>query len=275
MADRPSTDTLRDRIGIALRIDHDIPERLAWAGEHGLRYVDFHLDDRGPDPEAYPEEEVAAIRDAAEEHDLSFGLHALSAVNVAETEPIVSGAVEDYLLGYVDLAAHLGASYVVHHGGYHFTTDHEERLAVSIDRLDRAGAAGARHGVRVVMCNMNPEPPRSEIQLLGSSLEECRRYEDALPAEHVGWSFNAPHAHLTEDGIEGFLEGLDVDRIDLVRLNDNRGVEEEHLRIGEGTIDFRATVAGLEGAGFDGHYIIAYGSNEDMLEERERLLEIL
>lgn len=265
--------SLRERIGIALRIDHDIPDKLEWAGEHAVHFVDFHLDDRGPDPSAYPADEVSDIQRLTEKYDITFGLHSLSGVNVAETEPVVDEAVEEYLRDYIDLAAHLGAAYVVHHPGFHFTDDRSERMATSIDRLGRVGKYANSLGITMTSCNMNPEPDRSEIDYLGSTLAECQQYAQALPTEYLEWSFNAPHAHLTEAGIGGFIDGLDGSRLGLVRVNDNRGIEEEHLSIGEGTIDFRAMINGLEEAGFEGHFIISYGSNEDMLVEREKLLE--
>ena len=275
MATHDDTTTLRDRIGIALRLDDDIPTLLEWAGANGIRVLDFHLDDRGPDPAAYSAETVEAIGSVTEEYGIDFGLHALSAVNTAETEPIVGEAVEDYLIAYIDLAAHLGAEYVVHHPGFHFTEDRDERLATAIERLRTAGEYARENDVKLTCCNMNPEPADSEIDYLGSTLEECQRIANEIPAGAQYWAFNAPHAHLTDAGIDGFIDGLDADRIGLVRLNDNRGEREEHLAIGEGTIDFERTVHRLERSGFDGHYIIAYGSNEDMLEERETLLDLV
>ena len=54
-----------------------------------------------------------------------------------------------------------------------------------------------------------------------------------------------------------------------VRLADCRGTHEEHLKPGEGTIDFPAMFAAIEASGYRGHYMQAFGSLDDMLEGRE------
>jgi sugar phosphate isomerase/epimerase len=56
-----------------------------------------------------------------------------------------------------------------------------------------------------------------------------------------------------------------------IRLADNRGEVEEHLYPGKGTIDFRRLFQRIEGAGFRGHYMCAFGSLDDMLRGRDDL----
>jgi sugar phosphate isomerase/epimerase len=273
MATTPSRrdKTFRERIGVALGTT-SIRDGVEWAADHDVHFLDFRPEKRSLDPDDYPAEEVAAIRETCAEQDIHVGLHSLSAVNVAEAVPFVDEGVEEYLRAYVDLADHLGASWVIVHPGCHFG-DEEARLARSVDRLRRLGAYADDRGVPLVMCNMNPEPPDGEIHYLGSDLDGYRRYAEELPADRMEWAFNAPHAHLGDDGIDGFLNGIDVDRIGHVRLNDNRGEVEEHLFPGEGNIDFAALFDRLEGAGFDGHYTLAFGSKADMLDGREYLVE--
>ena len=60
--------TLRERIGIDLGGRRPIEEGLAWAGAHGVRYLDVCLEAAGPAPNAphlWSGERVAAVRDAA------------------------------------------------------------------------------------------------------------------------------------------------------------------------------------------------------------------
>lgn len=58
-----------------------------------------------------------------------------------------------------------------------------------------------------------------------------------------------------------------------VRLADCRGTVEEHLRPGEGTMDFADMFARIEAAGFRGHYMNQFGTLDDMLEGRRYLIE--
>ena len=67
---------------------------------------------------------------------------------------------------------------------------------------------------------------------------------------------------------------MDISRCGQVRVADCRGTVEEHLRIGEGTIDFAAVFKDIEGRGFQGPYIQGYTTLDDMLAGRETLARI-
>jgi sugar phosphate isomerase/epimerase len=266
--------TLRDRIGVDLGGRRAVEEALAWAGAHGVHYVDVGLDgapEHPNAPDAWPDARVAAVREACARHGIHLGLHTLSGVNVAETSPFVAEGVDRYLRAYVDLAVRLGAEWIVVHGGFHFG-DREVRLAASLDRLARLVEHAERAGARLLLENLNREPDDAEVHYLAFSIEECRRYFGRLASPHLGWAFTVNHAHLVPEGIDGFLDAMDLGRCGEVRLADNRGDKEQHLRPGEGTIDFGRMFRRLEGAGYRGHYMLAFGTPDDMLAGREILV---
>jgi sugar phosphate isomerase/epimerase len=75
------------------------------------------------------------------------------------------------------------------------------------------------------------------------------------------------------EGIDGFVDALDFARVHEVRLADCwRNGHEEHLRPGDGDLDFADMFRRVEGRGFHGHYMNAFGSLDDMLAGREALL---
>ena len=55
-------------------------------------------------------------------------------------------------------------------------------------------------------------------------------------------------------------------------MADSHGRYEEHLRPGEGSIDFKDMFTRIEGRGYRGHYMMAFGSPDDMLRGREALV---
>lgn len=267
--------TLRERIGIDLGGRRPIEEGLAWAAAHGVRYLDFCLEAAGPSPNAphlWTSERVAAVREVAERGGIHLGLHTLSGVNVAETAPFVGEAVDRYLEAYVDLASRLGVAWIVVHGGFHFSSDYEARRNAGIARLGRAAERAERAGVRLLLENLNREPEHAEVRYLAFSVEECREYFGRIASPALGWAFTVNHAHLVPEGVAGFLDAIGIGRCGEVRLADNRGDFEQHLRPGEGTIDFAGMFRRLEGSGYRGHYMLAFGTREDMLEGREVLV---
>ncbi len=268
--------TLRDRLGIDLGGRAPIEDGLAWAGRNGVHYVDCCLEGgTAPNaPSLLTGPRIAEIRRLCERHEIHLGLHTLSAVNVAETAPFVAEAVDTYLRAYIDLAARLGVAWVVVHGGFHFSSDYEARRAASLARLARAVEHAERAGVRLLLENLNREPEHAEVHYLAFSLEECRDYFRRLASPQLGWAFTVNHAHLVPEGIDGFLDALDLARCGEVRLADNHGEYELHLKPGEGTVDFARLFRRLEGAGYRGHYMLAFGSRDDMLAGRDTLVRL-
>ena len=130
-------------------------------------------------------------------------------------------------------------------------------------------AADQREVLPLLLENLNPEPARAEVHYLADTIEECRPSFEQIPSARFGWAFTVNHAHLTPAGIHGFLDAFGVERIGEVRLADNTGEYEVHLRPGEGTIDFGALFRRLETAGCRRHYTMAFGSIEDKVRARD------
>jgi sugar phosphate isomerase/epimerase len=237
-------------------------------------YADICVDHAPNAIEAFDQARIGEVRALQRRHGIRLGLHTLSAVNIAEISPFLREAVDQYLRAYVDLAQRLEAGWIVVHAGYHFTSDYEARKRAALDRLRRAAEYAGKAGVRLLLENMNREPADAEVRYLGYDVGECRYYFDGIAPAHLGWAYTVNHAHMLPEGIAGFTRAFDLARCGEVRLADNRGDKEEHLRPGEGTIDFRATFDAIEGAGYRGHYMLAFGSNEDMREGRDYLVTL-
>jgi sugar phosphate isomerase/epimerase len=267
--------TLRDRIGVDLGGRRRLENGLAWAAAHAVHYVDVCLEgapDHPNAPATWTTARLAAVRGAREQHGIHVGLHSSSAVNVAETSPLMAEAADRYLQTYIELAGRLGAEWIVVHAGYHFGSDQPARQAAGLDRLQRAAALAERANVRLLLENLNREPEHAEVRYLAHNLEECRYYFDKIQSPHVGWAFTINHAHLVPEGIDGFLDAMDVRRCGEVRVADSHGRYEQHLRPGEGTIDFARMFRRIEGGSYRGHYMMAFGTLDDMLNGREHLV---
>jgi sugar phosphate isomerase/epimerase len=261
--------TLRDRIGFDAG-SRRLEDALAWAAEHRFHHVDFNAD-LGANRllTAWDDGRIRAVRDTCERHDLHLGLHTSSAVNVAELAPRVAEGVEAYLHANVDLAVRLGCEWLVVHAGFHFSSHVEERSAAALARLQRLTAYAERHGARLLLENLNREPEHAEVRYMAHTVAECRPYFDAIRSPAFGWAYTVNHAHLVPEGVDGFLDVFGTERIGEVRLADNTGEYEIHLPPGRGTIDFGALFRRLEGAGYEQHYMMAFGTDADKLAARD------
>jgi len=261
---------MKERIGVDINQKLPLEAAVEWAVKHEVPYIDLCLD-QTPELLRGDKKRAAEARSKLDKAGVRLGLHTLSAVNIAETSPFVSQAADEYLAAYIDAALALGAGWIVVHGGYHFGGDKRARMDAAVARIGRAARVAEKKRARLLLENLNPEPEKAEVHYLANDLEECRYYFERLDSPALGWSFTVNHAHIQPNRIDAFMAGLDMKRCGEVRLADCRGTHEEHLRPGEGTIDFPAMFAAIEKSGYRGHYMQAFGSLDDMLKGRDTL----
>jgi sugar phosphate isomerase/epimerase len=264
---------LLDRIGIDFGRRMPIEKAIEWAAAHAVRFIDIQLDTGANRVNEIDDARAAAIRAQAEKAGVTLGLHTLSAVNVAEYSPFLSEAVDDYMRAYIDVAPKLGAAWIVVHAGYHFTADVKLRMEAGLERLKRMVGHAEKRGALLLLENLNKEPADAEVHYLAHTVEEWRFYYEAIHSPAFALSFTANHAHLMPDGVEGFVDAIPLDRVAEVRLADCfRNGHEQHLLPGEGNFDFGAMFALLEKRGFQGHYMNAFGTVEDMQKARHDMV---
>jgi sugar phosphate isomerase/epimerase len=267
--------TLRDRIGVDVGRKLRLEDAVAWAAEHRVRFIDVQLDAGANALGTIDVARAASVRVGCERHGIRLGLHTASAVNVAEYAPFVGEAVDRYLEAYADAAVLLGAGWIVVHAGFHFTSDRDERMRAGLERLQRLADYAERRGALILLENLNKEPEQAEIHYLAHTVAEWRFYFDRIQSPAFRLSFTANHAHLVSEGVAGFIDALDFARVHEVRLADClRNGYEVHLRPGDGDLDFADMFRRIEGKGFRGHYMNAFGSLDDMLVGRDDLVRL-
>jgi sugar phosphate isomerase/epimerase len=264
-----------DRIGVDVGRKLPLEDAVDWAGRHGVGIIDIQLDTGANVVTSFDAARAHAIRRSCDHHEISLGLHTLSAVNVAEYAPLVADAVDAYLRAYVDAAVLLGAEWIVVHAGFHFSADVPPRMQAALDRLRRVADYADHKSVLLLLENLNKEPPDAEVHYLAHTIEEWRWFYEKLDSPALQLSFTANHAHLVPEGVGGFMEAMPLPRVREVRLADcfRNGVEE-HLVPGQGDFDFAGLFRALEARGYAGHYMNAFGSLTDMLSARERFAGI-
>lgn len=264
--------TLRDRIGIDIGRRLKIEDAVEWAAARGVRYIDIQLDTAENALTSIDDQRAEGVRRALQKYGIHLGLHTLSAVNVAEYSPYVADAVDRYLRAYVDAYGKLGAEWIVVHAGYHFASDKKMRMAAGLERLQRIVDYAEQKHALILLENLNKEPAEAEVHYLAHTVDEWRFYFDRIRSPAFKLSLTVNHAHLVPEGVPGFVDALDMGRVEEVRLADCfRNGHEVHLKPGAGDLDFADMFRRIEGKGFAGHYMNAFGSLEDMFAARDEL----
>ena len=266
-------ETLRQRIGVDVGRRVSAEEAVEWAAQNEVYYFAIQTDIAPNALESFDESRCIKIREGCEKHGLHLGLHTLSGVNIAEISPHLREAADAYLRNYIDLSVKLGAEWIVVHGGYHFTGCQKIRKQASIDRIKRTVEYAEKQNALLLLENLNGEPELAEVHYMPDNLEDTQEYFEQIQSPNLRGAFTINHAHFDPIGIKGFVEGMDMCLCEEVRVADNNGEYEIHMKPGTGNVDFGEMFRLIESSGFKGHYMNGFGSLDDMLEGREYLLE--
>ncbi len=199
-------------------------------------------------------------------YGMRFSVHApMSDINIGSLNPRMREASLRELVVGLEACGRLGIdTYTVHPAfltplGFVHRDGVKEAARTSLLRLDQVANDV---GVRVALENM----PRM-YTATGTRPQELT---ELIEGTGLGICLDIGHAH-TNGLIAEFLPLRD--RIINVHIHDNRGEFDEHLPIGDGTIDFPAVLRGLEG--YRGNYVIESRSLPEGVRSRDRLTALL
>jgi len=222
-----------------------IGDTLRACAEAGLAWVEALLWGEWLQVGGDPAARCVALRREGEKRGVRFWSAHLpfgnawdvSVPDVTERRRIVAALGE-----LLPLAADLGARKAVIHGSYEplASGEREARIEACRDSLSRLSDRAARAGLQLALECL----PRT---CLGNTSGEVRLLIEGLPALGVCCDTN----HLLQERAEGFIAALGS-RIVTLHVSDYDGVDERHWLPGRGVNNWKAIVAALEGAGYDG-----------------------
>ncbi len=207
----------------------------------------------------------------------AYSFHAPFADRIDISDPDEGGRNRSLqeMMRAAEAAAQLQARYFVVHPGpeeeFHGTVqEHHQRRGLATDALQRISRRCAELGIGFVLENQLRH-------LLFGSAGDLLWFTGALDAGDLGFCLDTGHAHLSGDlnGMVRQFSGL----IRMVHAHDNRGDRDAHLPPGEGTIDWRRTLALLAEIGFEGTIILELDSDgkspESLLEGARRSRQLV
>ena len=195
---------------------------------------------------------IATLKEAAKSYNLEYSLHAPFAdINIASPiKPMLNTAMKR-LKQSIAYANALDAKLWVFHPGqqtgigqFYPGADWKQNNQ-SIQELYKIAE---EYGVNIALENL----PAKYWFLMNTPQEFNRFYKETnLP---IGIVMDLGHANL-ENQIEPFFDQL-ADKIIHIHASDNNGIEDQHLGIGEGKIDWNWFALTLKKNGYDKNVII-------------------
>jgi sugar phosphate isomerase/epimerase len=206
------------------------------------------------------------FRELTPSYDLSFSVHApMSDINIGSLNPRLREASLQELLAGLGTTHRLGLEVFTIHPGFMTPIGmvSREKVRETVQRsLKRIDALAEDTGVKVALENM-PRGPFSMCEAPSELLE-------MLDGTSMGVCFDVGHAN-TMGNIDAFLEL--IPRFRNVHVHDNMGERDEHLPIGDGTVDFPTLLRRLRD--YRGGMVIESRGFEDAVVSKRRLDQLL
>ena len=218
-----------------------IEDDLRRIADAGFDFVDLTLEP----PSAWPCDPVR-IRDLLAELDLKVVGHTAWYLPIASPFPELRLRTRELFHEMLDAFAVIGADIVNVH------PDRSARLvppdvvaAANAESVAALTSEAEARGLRLMVENLAPPFARPE---------ELRPILEAAPS--AGFHLDVGHAHLGRDREEpnrtAALLNAFGHRLAHVHVSDNLGVDDLHLPLGAGTVEWPSAVRALKGAGWDG-----------------------
>ena len=266
---------LRARIGIDFGGKLRLEQALTWAAANECSYVDVCLDSPPNELSAFDDRRVRAIRTA-----LDRARHPPRSAHALRGQRRRDLAFSPRCGRHLSLRLHgpRGAARRRLDRGPRRLSFHE-RLSSAASRPRSSGCSAppampSAAGVQLLLENMNREPDDAEVHYLGHDVAECRYFFDQLtsPTPRLGLHRQPrPHAARGHRGLHPPVRSRPLRRGPARRQPRRQGGAPLS---GPGHDRLQGDVRSDRGGGLPKHYMLAFGSIEDMRRGRDDLVAI-
>jgi sugar phosphate isomerase/epimerase len=208
---------------------------------------------------------IERIKEIKETTNLELTLHLpFSDMNLAGLNPGIHREVMRQMKSSLELACDLVELAVVHPG---YLSPHGAQMPGKawkggVDSIKSICDIAYDLGIMISVENM-PDVPG----VFGKTPDDMTEILEAVDRENAGFTFDVGHAN-TLGLVEDFVGSME-DRITHVHIHDNMGRRDEHLPIGDGSVDWSLLMQGL--STYRGIFVTEMGN----IEEGIRCLEFI
>ncbi|MBM3200201.1 sugar phosphate isomerase/epimerase [Candidatus Woesearchaeota archaeon] len=235
-----------------------IEKEFANAKRSGISHIEIDLMEEHSFIESFDDKRADKIRLLAKQHRISLSLHVPYTLNLAEFLPSIRKSNIDYMKRSIILAHKLEATHITTHIGYcnmmlsqpWLKKEATDRLISSLKEILQYCK---RYKVCLALENVNPMPDDSEFFYIGDNIKELKRLYKAINSQYLKMCLDVGHAH-TNEGVAEYIKAF-KSKIVAVHYHDNHGKYDEHLAMGDGTIDWERTAKEFKKIRFEGPFI--------------------
>lgn len=252
-------------------------ETISFGHQHGFQGVEITCEyPRGPLD--YEHEAILQMKRLAQEYDMPLQVHApYINLRLADLNPRIRGASVQSVKDGIDFARQIDARIVTMHLGN--TT--KRRLKQVYESVRKAllnsiltlTEYAEQQDVTIAIENVQTDDKSVWEEALGKRAEEIIDILKEIDSRNIGVTFDVGHANTISDPTN--LAVKLAPYVVNVHLHDNDGSSDQHLVIGQGSIDFLKILHILKEIGYVGSLVLEYFDSGSLLKARMELLKLL
>jgi sugar phosphate isomerase/epimerase len=159
-------------------------------------------------------------------------------ISISDTERIRRFDAVDEIKRALEVAESIPCKFLVQHLGYGRQSGDQRKYDAAFTSLEHLVVFAKARGVTITLENTPDE--------LGAP-SSLQQFITDTHLHDLKLCFDIGHAHM-EEGVEASFDAM-RDRIVTAHIHDNHGEKDEHLLPYTGTIDWKAALGGIAGAG--------------------------
>jgi sugar phosphate isomerase/epimerase len=211
---------------------------------------------------------VQNLKNIYDTTSLELTLHLpFSDMNLAGLNDSIRAEVLRQMKNYLTLASNYVNLAVVHPGylSPYGVQVPQQAYMTNLASIRELCDFAADFGILIAVENM-PHFPK----IFGKYPDEMQEMLDAVGSHNVGFTFDVGHAN-TVGLVDEFLDQLG-ERISHVHIHDNMGKKDEHLPLGEGTVNWKQVMEKF--SNYKGIFVTEMGSVEEGIKSLEFLRKL-
>jgi sugar phosphate isomerase/epimerase len=203
------------------------------------------------------DENIQQVRDILETTNLSLTMHLpFSDMNMAGLNSGIHNEVMRQMKYYLDMASGLVELAVLHPG---YLSPYggqvpDKAWQVNIESIQQLCDFAEERGIIIAVENM-PDIPK----IYGKIPDEMLDILEQVDRDNVGMTLDVGHAN-TMGRVDEFVEKC-FGKIKHMHIHDNHGVHDEHLPLGQGSIDWKKLMGSI--SGYKGRLVTEMGSLDE------------
>jgi len=241
-----------------------LPDAIRKLANLGFKYVEFCVDSHHSIPEYWKERPEEILRLV---NSLGIKVNSMHVPLMEETPNISYGELHrmstELTQKTIDLAAFLGASFIVQHARLlKDPLDFKQPAILEeiVPDLGKIAQYAADKGLKLALENV----PSSTARMLGSSAKEMIDIVNLLPPKTVGVCLDFSHCVASGCDPLNALNTININSLISIHASDNFSNQliDQHLPIGSGDIPWENLLNALESLRFQGSVVIEVAGGE-------------